>query len=337
MSTQRGTPPVAIDKGPRPGAAVQLKPDGSGELVYKVTVKNLDAVNKATTKPIMDVVRVPAEVKVTGPVTVNTTNTGASATGAVSSIPASSFVAGQTVKLADSLSIDPGKQFVFELRVPIKVDPKLDQAKWDALAKCTTVPNQPYAGGVPNGVTLEGDSDGPANNEACIPVKKPKDPALVITKVRYDGNDGITNDTLSGAAFAIHKALPDGSMDPNPFKSDLPVDSTGSVKTGLPAGDYYLIETRAPESGYNLLAAPVPFTIEPNGDSYRLRLTGRGDSNVVSTDNQDKLTVELTVADTTIGKLPKTGGWGAWPYALAAMGLSLAGLALGRRNKEARG
>lgn len=120
---------VAIDKGLRPGAAVQLKPDGSGELVYKMMVKNLDAANKATTKPIMDVVRVPAEVRVTGPVTVTTTNTGASATGAVSSIPASSFVAGQTVKLADSLSIDPGKQFVFELRVPIKVDPKLDQAK----------------------------------------------------------------------------------------------------------------------------------------------------------------------------------------------------------------
>lgn len=104
------------------------------------------------------------------------------------------------------------------------------------------------------------------------------------------------------------------------------------VIKGLDAGDYQLVETKAP-SGYNLLENPIEFTVKPsysidqhNGFEGKLTdLKVEGKNKDQFTVDKDKGMVSTTVVNKAGGLLPKTGGRGI--FMLAVIGLALMALA----------
>ncbi|MBU5276271.1 SpaA isopeptide-forming pilin-related protein [Lactiplantibacillus argentoratensis] len=70
--------------------------------------------------------------------------------------------------------------------------------------------------------------------------------------------DATTKAALAGAVYELQDAT--GKV----LKIGLTTDTTGQLTvSGLTAGNYQFVETKAP-SGYQLNAAPLPFTIKPN-------------------------------------------------------------------------
>lgn len=104
------------------------------------------------------------------------------------------------------------------------------------------------------------------------------------------------------------------------------------IVKGLEAGNYKLVETKAP-AGYNLLEAPIEFTIKPtysidqnNGFEGKLtELTVDGKDKAQFTANKENGFVATTVINKAGGLLPKTGGRGI--FMLAVIGLALMALA----------
>ncbi len=82
---------------------------------------------------------------------------------------------------------------------------------------------------------------------------------------------------------------------------------------GLAYGDYYLVETKAPD-GYNLLAGPVKFTVDAESHT---------ESRIV------------TVENTTGAVLPSTGGPGTAAFTVGGTALMAAAVLLLRRRKTA--
>lgn len=98
--------------------------------------------------------------------------------------------------------------------------------------------------------------------------------------------------------------------------------STGLFQvTGIPAGSYWLIETKAP-AGFALLAEPVRFTISATGAVT----LGSGAASTISVGtNAGTGIVQITVRDVPAMEMPEAGGTGSLPYTLG--GAALLGLA----------
>lgn len=104
-----------------------------------------------------------------------------------------------------------------------------------------------------------------------------------------------------------------------------------------PGTPYQLVETEAPE-GYELLPAPVTFTIVRQSDgSYKLQIQDSGAvSNVVAVDAAGDSNLRLLkVTDIRRGELPHTGGVGVQLPILFGGALIAAGALMGRRKVAA--
>ncbi|WP_158159872.1 SpaA isopeptide-forming pilin-related protein, partial [Lactiplantibacillus plantarum] len=86
-----------------------------------------------------------------------------------------------------------------------------------------------------------------------------KQPVVPTTgDVTLTKTDATTKAALAGAVYELQDAT--GKV----LKTGLTTDTTGQLTVfGLTAGDYQFVETKAP-SGYQLNAAPLPFTIKPD-------------------------------------------------------------------------
>lgn len=223
--------------------------------------------------------------------------------------------------------IKPGKSTSYTYKVIVKAG-QTSNINWDLVGTCDTEgAGTPEAGGFFNRVTMEGDSDGDHNNDACVPAYGPGKPITIIKK------DG-ANTELDGAQFVIY---PDenGSIGEVPLEGNNPVpDLNGNTDpstvgskfetTELEIGKtYWLKETRAPyttklgDAGYSLLAEPLKFTMKANGVEVEVGdQTISSDGQTVTVDNNTfEITgLEIVVHDPRIAELPKAGGLGlGWP------------------------
>lgn len=164
---------VAIEKGPRPGPAVEADMFGNADLVYTVTVSNQGGSTgdlTADSGTIAELVQLPSSVMSRADVTVSFSGTnGATAEGLVTTIAQNAFVAGSTIAIAQNVKLPANSTGVFTITVPVVVQPA-NETEWQALGECVGRSDGQFVGGVPNGVAMADDFDGADNNTACIPI-----------------------------------------------------------------------------------------------------------------------------------------------------------------------
>lgn len=155
---------------------------------------------------------------------------------------------------------------------------------------------------------------------------------LTLEKAAYnDGNDIEILPGLGGARFAIYPSKgnqPDLSIEP--VYTIIPGQESVEITT---TGTFYLVETQAP-SGFSLLPAPVPFEIgyDKKSKKYTISVVGGESHPLIRTKSEGGLMV-MQVADIKTGVIPKTGGVGVIPWALAGAILIAVGFfGLRRRN-----
>lgn len=138
-----------------------------------------------------------------------------------------------------------------------------------------------------------------------------------VSKLGRDCDVGQPTCVLAGAEFAIYDGDPTvgGVLITDGIAAD-PVDGSLFASVGLAAGEFWLVETRAP-AGFGLLASPIKFALSASG----VTLAEPGTS--VSVDAEDPFRIQ--VWDVTAAALPRAGGEGWWPF--LGFGLALLGAA----------
>ena len=186
-----------------------------------------------------------------------------------------------------------------------------------------------------------------------------KDQAIVysfsIDVTKVDGNNTTTK--LEGVHFDLYKYS--GTVT-NPTESDLKgtygtkinatdlvTDGNGKITVnGLENGNYYLVETKAAEGGYNLLKAPVKVKI---AQTYSVKkettVTKDTEGNVTSTttvvnetftggDTNNSGTYSVTIENRKGFTLPKTGDIGTAMFLIIGIGGMLAAVYIMLRGRK---
>ena len=320
-------PKVVVEKNPRPAKVMQVRPNGTADLEYRIRVRNAEARLAATVatlkdEPLLDVAEVTGDALVTV-----VADAGVTMERQVHTVPAGEvmgiFTLAENIKLPAKTSVE------FIVRIPVKVAAgREDTLVWKRLGECYRDEHGEFVGGVRNRVHAPFDADGLQNNTACIPLQFPDRPTVQFTKVDFEGTP------LYGAEFTIY---PDYKGKPScvPVHGAAPVPADPAdpniATIALAPGTYYLVETKAPKS-HSLLIRPVAFQIVPNADgtAYEIKLVSR-DEYVASTDG-----LNLKVANTLAGTLPNSGGVGqAWQLILGLLVIG-AGLHLMYRNTNSQ-
>ena len=136
---------------------------------------------------------------------------------------------------------------------------------------------------------------------------------VILTKV--DGQD--TDVKLAGATFELSK-FEGGSY---VLKQTVTSDASGIISFGkLGSGQYRLVETMAP-AGYNLLTAPIDFTITAGFTGTDL--TSLTSSNPLFTVNLGAATLTADVENNSGSILPGTGGIGVTIFYVTGLTLMI--------------
>lgn len=302
---------VSVEKTPRPGQGIKVNASGDAQLQYTVTVHNNSADSAVSVSHLVDHVSVPTGLSINGDVTIDAAQTAGSVIkGPVASYPASEWKNGASLALCERLELDPGVSQSFTISVPVHLDSLASADAKTALGTCAfTDENAGFTGGVPNTVHIDGpDSDGPANNHACIPILPPDPAAVILETVAYDAqNQSVTSTPLSGAAFSVQAIDESGAPVGEPIAMTASADGT-SFNFQLEPGRYQLIQTQAPSGGYQLLPNAANFSVAQGEQGYEIQSVDATTSPLVFFEkNPETQALMIKVADVRTGVLPKTG------------------------------
>lgn len=161
-------PEFAVQKD-KAQAAASIGDDGKWSADYTVTVKNTGSL-KGTSAAVVDTPSVPGGFTVTG----------AAVDGANVDIADGKFT------VADGVELEPGESKAFA--VTLSGDYSADSADWKAAGECDVTGEGDPSKGFFNRVAMDGDSDGPENNDACVPGHTPKKPGISLIK-KINGYD----------------------------------------------------------------------------------------------------------------------------------------------------
>lgn len=287
------------------GGMVTVAPDGSVTVNYKVTVTN-DGDLTARHPVIGDTLTLPPGFTTTSLVLAYANGNPVPGVTATLNNAATPATATFTIPQGNT-DVAPGASVEYLVILKGRAA-DLTQVDWTKAGTCNTQgAGTPTDGGFFNFVTMTGDSDGPENNDACVPVQ----PAAKKIHVEKLGSNCEVNQPtcpISGATFAIYDTDPTGAgVLPMPNGITPNAGGTSFTSIDLQIGKtYWLVETKAPQ-GHLLLATPVKFTVTAAGivlDPAQVHGTA------VALKAGDTFTIQIT--DTTRGELPESGGAGPW-------------------------
>lgn len=304
-------PSAAISKSPSPGEAVEMNGNGEADLTYTVTVTNSGGSGSpAVTVPnLFEEVELPDTLQTRGDIHIEALDTTGASIGELTEvIPAAEWVAEKKLMIAKNIVVDAGVSQEIRITVPVKLKANVPAEKRRELETCEQAEGGAFIGGVPNSVSMDiPDADGTENNHACIPLKPAEPVAIFLQKVSYVSGDGVVPQPLTGAEFRIEPA-------DNSGVAIVPVAGEGGRFTAtLKPGSYSLVETKAPEGGYQLLPDKVPFKLIKDAQGTRLEFQEPYSSPLISFVNdtgeagETTPTVGIQIADVQTGELPKTG------------------------------
>ena len=143
-------------------------------------------------------------------------------------------------------------------------------------------------------------------------------------KIRKLAEDGAS---LKGAIFTLEK-LNDASFSPKVLGQDSELSEF--LFMGLSAGEYRLIETKAPK-GYKKIVEPIEFSVHETTQGFLIELKTNNDK-ISLVDHQ--LTIEVrNEAEKFL--LPETGGEGSYLFTLMGMAcIAIFLMLMGLRNKK---
>lgn len=159
----------------------------------------------------------------------------------------------------------------------------------------------------------------------------PDFPSIKIDKLEYDPNTQapVANNSLV-AYFTIFGSDASGAIDYNNALLELQSGSE-PVVSELEAGDYWIVETKAPNN-FQLLPQPMKLNLSVTDGKWNGSVEN-GAPFIMVADNDTVNEVWIQVADIRTGDLPKTGGYGVWIWAL--LGLVLAGIGVVDTRRKA--
>lgn len=153
------------------------------------------------------------------------------------------LVDGTSKGASGSFTLTPGELpagGVQTYRVTLKMKTDVETADWAVAETCGDMSGQ-YGGGFYNAVTMEGDSDGPENNYACVPttpsaqialkkfIRTPQGPVTGSDPLRFDAQ-----------YFTLGASLVGGGVQKT---GQSPESGKPAVNSTVPAGTYQLFET----------------------------------------------------------------------------------------------
>lgn len=290
------------------GTPVKVNPDGTAEITYTVRVTN-NMPGAGTHPEITDEITLPEGFELVG---VTVSGEPLDPVSATFTIPAG--------------ALDPNEVVDYIVIVSVRA-PDLATIDWVTVGECATDgPGDPTAGGFFNLVRMIDDADGPENNHACVPASPPGFP-IVVEKYGANCDASGAPCALAGAQFAVFDADPT-QPGAEPLLDAISVDETGvrfESTMLMVATDYWLVETKAPP-GFNLLAAPIKFTVTADGIVLASHLPPGANISV-----SDKDAFTLVVIDTSSGELPLSGGTGPANHVVLALLLFGAAVVAHRR------
>ena len=260
---------------------------------------------------------------------------------------------GGVYTLTDGVELAPGATKEYWIRFSVTRNPAAAGYSEANLACSVNGNNELAPGkGLFNEVLAENgkDSDGTSNNKACGPTV-PHD--FVVVKAgtqntgttfadasnQYTGPNGATLYPLKGAEFAIYKSNPNTDANATVVKTLTQGTATDgyywSVNDLNLDTAYWLVETKAP-AGHSLLPQPLEFkltTAHAGGSGTIIELASdlrdqsKWATSAVQAFASDSSTpgpqgflvggtrkATIVVKDTEVGKLPKAGSTGIYPY-----------------------
>ena len=211
----------------------------------------------------------------------------------------------------EKVSMTEGKKYTFRIS---GLPARDGETEWDYAVEETPVPD---------GYTLL-----PGDGENEFINKAESTEIRIIKRKHKEEGDESPDEFLTGAEFRLDRK--NGGSAFVPVGDAAAVNKIGELSfTGLPDGEYRIVETKAP-AGYMPLASPITFTISNGEVNYT-----ETSLLVTYTEAAGDTPATFTVDNKPGVALPSTGGEGTAPYIVTGIALmTLAGMILLDRKRK---